>query len=202
MSWFHYKAKYYKENGEIDRKKEIDNWFNTNSSHEFLSFKVLKSSMVNSVYYAAIEQKNNETKETKIFATICLTKVDNKKYFNFSFKEMNEFMGPCEHKCPIGILEILSQTDNAMAIDWRVRCRNYHRKRNIINSLPAYGRKNGKIKFTPSYNLSSGYQKDIPIELYWQPVGYLYNPNPQGYWTDGKCSFSPKLLMTGIVEKI
>lgn len=201
MVWMSGTAENYKENGEIDRKKELDTWFNSNSPTDSVKFEVLKSSMVNSVYYGAIK-RTEENKPDQVYATICLTKVDRNSISNFHFKEMNEFSCPPEYKCPIGILNLLSETNDKYAKKWREKCRKYHEKNNLIKSLPAYGRKKGKIRFTPSYNLPCGHKKDIPIELYWQPVVCLFTPNPQGYWTDGKYSFSPKLLMTGIVEKI
>ena len=52
MGWTSYNAQYYK-NGTVDRKKECDEYWEggLNRGH----FKVLKSTMVGSTYYAAVK---------------------------------------------------------------------------------------------------------------------------------------------------
>lgn len=83
---------------------------------------VLKSSMVGSVYYAAIQIKRNGIVES-VFATTALTRSNMKEYFNFLYKDIDETMGPYDCKCPKGILDLLTPTDNEYANDWRERCR-------------------------------------------------------------------------------
>ena len=51
MGWTSYEATYFKKNGDIDRKAECDAYFmRDNAGH----YKVLKSSMKGTVYYAAV----------------------------------------------------------------------------------------------------------------------------------------------------
>ena len=134
MGWTSYHATHYK-NGKIDRKAECDAYFmdGLNKGH----FEVLKSAMVGSTYYAAVQGivKNvgkNESgeniyeplpeNERTTFGIVFLTSTDRKDYFNFSYKEMSESMGPYSYDCPKGILDLLSPTDNEYANEWRKAC--------------------------------------------------------------------------------
>lgn len=151
MGWTSYHASYYK-NGKIDRKAECDAYFmeGLNRGH----FNVLKSSMVGSTYYAAIQRavKNvgkNENgeyiyeqipeNERTTFAVVFLTSTDMKDYYNFAYKDMDEGCGPCQCECPKGILDLLSPTDSKWANDWRQACyENITKKKNKngLNKLP------------------------------------------------------------------
>ena len=115
MGWTFYDSFYYKPNGEVDRKAEIDNGFDA-------GYTVLKSSMVGSTYYAAI--KKDKTGE--VFAYIALTSSDKKRGYNFGYKSMDETCGPVECQCPQSILKLLTPTDSEWANQWRERCRMYH----------------------------------------------------------------------------
>lgn len=136
MGWTSYHATHYKKNGTIDRKAECDAYFTEGLNTGF--YRVVKSVLVGSVYYAAIEplkrygQKNADgerpiedipVKERKIWAFVFLTSVNRKDYFNFAYKDMDETMGPCEDACPASILDLLSPTDSEWATAWRNRCR-------------------------------------------------------------------------------
>lgn len=134
MGWISYHAIHYK-NGKIDRKAECDAYFmeGLNKGH----FNVLKSSMVGSTYYAAVQRivkyigKDENgvgiyeplpENERTTFGTVLLTSTDVKNYFNFSYKNMDESMGPCYYDCPKGVLDLLSPTDNEHANEWRKSC--------------------------------------------------------------------------------
>lgn len=151
MGWTSYHATYYK-NGKIDRKAECDAYFmeGLNRGH----FNVLKSSMVGSTYYAAVQRmvkyvgkdENGEgiyeplpESERTTFGIVFLTSIDTKDYYNFSYKDLDESMGPCQCDCPKGILDLLSPTDNEYANNWRKACyENLARKKNAngLNKLP------------------------------------------------------------------
>jgi hypothetical protein len=126
MGWTSTHATSYK-NGKVDKKAECDKLF-TQDEHYWdnggysPSFKVLKSSVIGSVYYAAVERTNNKENEKEIFAVVCLTSVDNNDYYNFSYKEMGESEGPYAYDCPKSILKLLSPTDNEYALNWRNKC--------------------------------------------------------------------------------
>ena len=127
MGWTSYRATHYK-NGKVDRKAEIDAMWN---EHNDGRFTVLKSSMKGATYYGAIKQ--NKTNE--VFAVVYLTSTDMKDYFNFSYKDMDETMGPYQCDCPKGILDLLTPTDNEVALRWREACREKLKAKKSDNSL-------------------------------------------------------------------
>lgn len=153
MGWTSYHAGYYK-NGKIDRKAECDAYFleGLNRGH----FDVLKSAMVGSTYYAAVKPLKKSggkdengnyiyvdrpESEQFVFAVVFLTSTDSKDYFNFSYKDMSEDMGPFQCDCPKSILDLLSPTDNENANEWRKICyENYANKKkyktNSLSRLP------------------------------------------------------------------
>ena len=89
MGWLFYDSVYFKPNGQVDRKKEIENTFSE-------GYTVVKSTMVGSVYYGAV--KKDATGE--IFGYVALTSSDKKGGCNFGYKSMDETCGPSERKCP------------------------------------------------------------------------------------------------------
>ena len=134
MGWTSYNAEFYKRNGSIDRKKECDKYW---ESGTIQTHKVLKSRMVGSTYYGAIQQivkcigedekghpiyEPLEENERFTFCAVFLTSVNSKDYFNFSYKPMDESCGPCCYDCPKSILDLLSETDYKVTIEWRQKC--------------------------------------------------------------------------------
>lgn len=116
----------------IDRKAECDKLYNGDN------FEVLKSAMVGSTYYAAIRAKRSN----EVFATVVLTHTNMSDYWNFSYKDMDETCGPCESKCPMSILKLLTETDSEYAKAWRQRCYD-NLKKPSLSKLPV----GSKIKF-------------------------------------------------------
>ena len=113
MGWLFYNSQYLDENGEVDRKKEMDSGFAT-------GYEVLRSVMVDTTYYAAIKR------DGRVYAYVALTSDDRARGHNFGYKGMDEFSGPVESKCPMNILKLLSPTDNEWANAWRLRCLMHH----------------------------------------------------------------------------
>lgn len=151
MGWTSYHAEFYK-NGTVDRKKEIDKLWTQKESEKYPELNVLKSRMIGSTYYAAIEEKENGITK-QIFAVVVLTSVNMKDYFNFSYKDMGESAGPYCYDCPKGILDLLTDTDNEYAIHWRNKCReNIHKKKEKltkgtlpIGSIIRFKKYNGEV---------------------------------------------------------
>ena len=151
MGWTSYHATHYK-NGKIDRKAECDAYFLEGLNAGY--YDVLKSSMVGSTYYAAVrplkkyggKDENGSTiaidipeEEQCVTAVIFLTSTDTKDYYNFSYKDMVETMGPYRYDCPKNILDLLTPTDNEYANEWRKLCRDNLAKKkdpNNLNNLP------------------------------------------------------------------
>lgn len=86
--------------------------------------RVLRSSMVGQVYYAAVQTYDAERPKT-VFAVVCLTRWNPKARdgYIFGYKDMDESCGPYETKCPAAILDLLSEPPNDHAREWRARCR-------------------------------------------------------------------------------
>lgn len=134
MGWTWYHANHYKSNGSIDRKAECDAYFmeGLNAGH----FEVLKSTMVGSVYYAAVRHlkrctgkdesgKNiyEDIHDAPVWAAVFLTSTNSRDYYNFGYKDMEEDVGPGPADCPLSILRLLSPTDSKWAQEWRDRCK-------------------------------------------------------------------------------
>jgi len=126
MGWTGIQATHFK-NGQIDRKREMDERWTQTEHDGYPQLTVLKSSMVGTVYYAAVEIKRNGKVE-KVFGTTALTSTlkHNAWYYEFCYKDIDETMGPCDCKCPQSILKLLTPTENEYAIAWRKRCEEYH----------------------------------------------------------------------------
>jgi hypothetical protein len=136
MGWTSYHATNYK-NGKVDRKAEMDNLFTWSNNQ--ISMKVLKSSMVSTIYYAAVEEIR-DGKRT-VFAAVCITAGADRSdpYFNFAYKDMDETMGPCYYDCPKSILDLLTETDNEAALEWREKCREAKTaKRTVVHKKSVY----------------------------------------------------------------
>lgn len=146
MGWTSYHASYYKRNGSVDRKAECDAYFleGLNRGH----YEVLKSAIVGSVYYAAVRHLKRyvgrdengqdiykDVVNEPVFAVVFLTQTDSKDYFNFSYKDMSEDMGPYDCDCPVSILKLLSPTDSEWALEWRERCKKRAEQKKSPNAL-------------------------------------------------------------------
>lgn len=107
MGWTYYQATYYKKDGKIDRLAECRAKFGKQPSWA--------DSMVDNVYYAAMKS----TKTGDIWALIVLTDTDGNE---FGYKDMDETCDPYYYDCPIGILKLLSPTENEYAKEWRKNC--------------------------------------------------------------------------------
>lgn len=188
MGWTTYRASYYKENGQIDRKAECDAYFmeGLNAGH----YAVLKSAMVGATYYAAVKalrkgqkDENGEwiyvtipENEQRVFAAVFLTSTNKRDYYNFGYKDMDESEGPYESNCPASILNLLSPTTYEYAIKWRERCwENIRRKKEGINlntlpigSVISYGleKKTICIKYPPSYQFKTPFWKVEGVHEY------------------------------------
>lgn len=76
------------------------------------------------VFYAAVENGEDAAYEPgRVWALVVLMHWSRADYFNFTYKDMSETMGPGEDTCPAKILDLLSPTDSEWANQWRERCR-------------------------------------------------------------------------------
>ena len=174
MGWTSYEATYFKKNGDIDRKAECDAYFmRDNAGH----YKVLKSSVKGTVYYAAVttlttyigQDENGKSiyesipeYERKVWAAVFLTRTEEGKYFYY--KDMDETMGPCEDHCPKCVLDLLSETDNKSALNWRIRCLENIKKSNKLSKLDRL-RNGSVIRFPSILNFTNGISVGDEITL-------------------------------------
>jgi hypothetical protein len=184
MGWTSYHATNYK-NGKVDRKAECDAYFMDGLNSGY--FKIEKSAMVGSVYYAAVrglaEYVKDETtgeyvkkdipeSEQRVFGVVILTHIDNNDWFNFSYKEMTEDCGPRESKCPASIIKILSNTDSEYAIAWRKRCIENAKKKTEypIGTIIEFENWNGEVvklvKCAPAYQFKTAWWKYTDKNMY------------------------------------
>lgn len=145
MGWTSIHATHYRGH-DIDRKKECDAILLEGLNAGW--YEILNSKMIGSIYYAAVKTLKRYTDESKnevsdipdeeqsIWGLVCLTSVDNKDYFNFSYKLISEDMGPAYYDCPSSILKLLSPTNDEFASEWRIRCKERNEKRKTLKKLP------------------------------------------------------------------
>ena len=178
MGWTFQQATHYK-GGRVDRKAECDAYFmeGLNEGH----FKVLASSLVGSVYYAAVQDmvknvgKGEDGKyiyepidDGEVWAAVFLTIVDNKDFCNFGYKDMDESMHPGYYDCPKKILKLLSPTECEWANEWRQKC--YEQLRAPKLSDIKIGEKiiaNGEVllqKMPPAYQFKTPWFKRLDCE--------------------------------------
>lgn len=170
MGWTSYEATHYK-NGKVDRKAEMDKQY-TQEEHDssfdgeiihYPKMEVLKSSMVGSIYYAAVHITDSQDGYDRTLAVICLTSTKWNGGMNFGYKDMDETCNPGYYDCPKGILDLLSPTDNEYALEWRRLC---HEKRTNKKPTLASFPVGTRIKYT-DWNKKE-------VELYKHPAGYQF----------------------------
>lgn len=200
MGWTSYHASHYK-NGTVDRKAECIAYFEEglNRGH----FKVEKSAMVGTIWYGAIrtllkyvgDDDNGKTvykeipeSEQEVWAAIFITSTNMKDYYNFSYKDMDEGMGPGYYDCPKSILDLLtpvpSQTES---FNWREKCREKiaeGKNPNSLKNLPI----GSMIFFENPHEHIVGVPKGTKVTLkkikewgkrssiFWYGYGYKWKP--------------------------
>ena len=167
MGWTSYHATHYKK-GKIDRKAECDAMWNDDPN-----FEVLKSSMVGSIYYAAIKR------DATVFGVVFITSTNAKEYCNFAYKDMDETMGPGYYDCPKGILDLLTPTASDWANEWRQKCYEKHEQKknpDALSNLPL----GTVIKFTTfdgqehkAFKHPPGFQFKRPFWMDYSCNGYV-----------------------------
>ncbi len=113
----------YSMEGRVTPKAYLDGVYTW--SNDEADVRVLKSAVRGRVYYAAVERLSRTTGERIVFAGVCLFRRCPKSRDGtvFGYKSMDETVGPCERHCPVGILDLLTETHYPYAIQWRADCR-------------------------------------------------------------------------------
>lgn len=104
------------------------------------SVSVLKDAMVGTTWYGAVAITDKGTGATKVQGNVVLTSVRDGYLY---LKSMSENMGPHHYDCPVGILNLLSKTDDEWAMEWRRLCRenamkkaNRNKTAKLLRDLP------------------------------------------------------------------
>lgn len=137
MGWTSTNSYYFKQKGRkriVDAKAECDSYWQRGP------YKLIKSTMKSSTYYAAVQRTDTGV----VFAAVFLTSTKRSPGYNFSYKPMTEGEGPSARECPAHILDLLTPTTNNYAVEWREDCRKYARKQRenarkleLLRALPA-----------------------------------------------------------------
>lgn len=189
MGWTSYHATHYK-NGKVDRKAECDAYFMEGLNAGW--YRLIKSALVGTVYYAAIQHLKRYTgrededgnrivedvpeSERETWAAVFLTRTDSRNYFNFSYKDMDETVGPCQADCPQSILKLLSPTDSQWANEWRERCRENAKKKNspdALKNLPI----GAVIRYKKADGIATELEKHPPAYQFTRPFWYCRENN-------------------------
>lgn len=187
MGWTSYHASFYKNNGSVDRKAELDYLYRGSVNHDM--FIIRKSSMIGSTYYAAIEiaKKRGEYHEEKkeydyidipvdereIVPVVIITTTDMKDYFNFCYKDVGIWG---YYDCPKGILDLI-KTDDESTLKWIAKCNEERAKKNssIIKNLPIgatveWTKHNGEkvilLKHAPAYQFKTWFWYNMANNCY------------------------------------
>lgn len=77
------------------------------------------------VMYAAVENVERGTGKRRVWAAVNELQFwpDAEDGYDFGYKDMDETVGPNPVDCPEHILNLLTPTNNARAMDWRATCR-------------------------------------------------------------------------------
>lgn len=171
-TWYHCRAR--KRDGSPDVKAECDSLFSPGC-------RVVKSALVGSTYYAAVNTVGTE----EVWAAVVHTSVNNSDYFDFGYKDMDETVGPYKFECPPAILDLLTPTDSGFANVWRERCREEQRYHAWFKSLPDGAR----VKWTVPTSFYRGFREGEVITLVKGPRNRYARRSPRVWWLEERPGF-------------
>jgi len=118
---------------------------------------VLASAMVGTTYYAAVERIFTDGQPREVPAAVILTRGGDRSWStNFTYKDMDEGMGPVECACPLAILKLLTPTETRYANDWRARVRAFHERE---AALKRDVRPGARLRFAEPIEFRSGVKR-------------------------------------------
>ena len=193
MGWDFGMAKHWK-NGKIDRKAECDERLTWGSN------RVLKSSMVGSTYYAAVEIERDGRRD--VIGAVILTSTEGR---DMGMKILDESSGPYNCECPKSILTLLTPTDSDWANEWRKKCYEYHDKKER-EKKDKYSLKNlpegTKIDFVAPFTSSAAREgehvtlekKVVSWKYVWDQKTGERKVKKRIAWSDGYCTWPTKFI--------
>jgi len=116
-----------------EKPQDVRRWFFDRFSwdSDTETYRCLQISLKLNACYAAVEKVQRSDSKREVFCAVSLIKYipGERDRFNFGTKDMADSWGPTVAECPKHILDLLTDTDNECAIEWRARCRENLRKR-------------------------------------------------------------------------
>jgi hypothetical protein len=146
----------------------------------------LKSAMVGNTYYAAVKTTYKGGKSC-VWAAVFKIKTECGKYYNFSYKDMDETCVPAEYQCSKGILKLLTETDPTCAKEWREHCWEYHKRKKEKEALDVLS-VGSKIKIVNQFSLNNGIKPGDEIIL------TKKQGTKRKFWTDGYYHWGKQLI--------
>jgi len=107
-------------------------WFN-----DGIVNRVIDSAIVaRTEYYCAVDRTMPDGSRS-VWAGVVLLKFHPKARdgLTFGYKDMAESSGPYAWRCPVRILDKLTEADSEYAKGWRLKCREYHARRAALPKL-------------------------------------------------------------------
>ena len=129
MGWtICFDSKYRLPNGKADRRRNCDDMLTRApkdaNGNIIFDQRVLKSSLVGSTYYAAVERVYTADGARTVWASVFLTCGKSRRDGTvWGYKDMSEDCEPFYYDCPASILNLLTPTQNENAKHWREVCR-------------------------------------------------------------------------------
>lgn len=131
-------------------KQECDRLLNC--KNEDCEQTVLASCMKGNIYYAVIKQKTKDIDKNMAIVFLTHYSPKAKNGCNFGYKDMDESMGPCRYDFPEKYLDMLTPTNNELALEWRKAVRERISKNKKLAKLKV----GDKIKFRSPVETVSG----------------------------------------------
>lgn len=73
-------------------------------------------------FYAAVRYDDDHPNAGEVFGLVVLYSIAPSSFYNFTYKEVDETMGPGAVHAPRAVLEALTPTTHEYAAQWRARC--------------------------------------------------------------------------------
>ncbi len=139
----------------------------THSEHGAYTQRVLRSALVAmSEYYAAVERVMADGKR-QIWGAMFLVEIRRQGGFKtWGYKDMDESMGPAYTRCPVAILDLLTEPMNDQAAIWRACCRDHHARRARLTGL----KPGMRIRLAAPMRFSNGRDLDV-FDIVRAPTG-------------------------------
>lgn len=105
-------------------------------------------------FYAAVRYNDGHPSAGEVFAFVVLYSIASRSYYNFTYKDLDETVGPGAVHAPRRVLDALTPTEHEYALEWRRQC---WENLEISEAKPRV-RHGDRIRFDEAFTFSSGLQ--------------------------------------------